>query len=115
MGIIKGVIENKNRLHKKIIKDALREANTIADVLLKRFGASEVILFGSLAEEEYFDEASDIDIAVKGLKDNYFRAYGYCLGLGKYNLDIKPYEDLSKKLKKNIDKRGKLLYGRRDS
>jgi len=110
MGILKNVLKERNKIRKKKISDALKEAKKISDILSTKFGAKEVILYGSLLEEKYFDEASDIDLAVKGLGDRYFKAYGYCLRISKFNLDIRPYEDIPQKFKDIVDKRGIKLY-----
>ena len=51
------------------IKDDIERATEI----LKKYGCSEVFIFGSLVKER-FNENSDIDIAVRGLKDeDYFK------------------------------------------
>ncbi len=55
--------------------------------ILKKYGCSEIYIFGSLVTGRY-KESSDIDIAVKGLP---------------VGLLIKAYSDLSFNLKHNID------------
>lgn len=55
-----------NAFPKKIKKDVKK-----AIEILKKYGCSEVYLFGSVVNGE-FNENSDIDIAVRGLKDEYF-------------------------------------------
>jgi hypothetical protein len=37
--------------------------------------------------------------------DKYFKAYGYCLRISEFNLDIRPYRDMPKKFKNIIDKK----------
>jgi len=111
MGIIDNINKRKGMIKKKITSDALKEANNIATILVKKFGAKEVILFGSLLEKKYFDVASDIDISVKGLGDKYYKAYGYCLRHSKFNLDIRAYEDMPNNFKININRKGLYLYG----
>jgi len=113
MGIIDNVIKRKRAIKKKIINSALKEANNIATILVKKFGAKEVILFGSLLEKKYFDVASDIDISVKGLGDKYYKAYGYCIRHSKFNLDIRAYEDMPNNFKININRKGLYLYGKK--
>ena len=57
------------------LRDDLSEAITI----LKRFGSTEIYLFGSIALGNS-DQESDIDIATVGLpKDRFFAAYGELL------------------------------------
>jgi len=103
MGIIENAYKRRIKLRNKKIEDALKEAKNISDILVTKFGAKEVILFGSLLEKKHFDDASDIDLAVKGLGNNYFKAYGYCLRVSKFDLDIKPYEDMPPNFKRIVD------------
>ena len=46
-----------------------RRVRKAAGVLKSRFGARRVILFGSLAGPPPYGAASDVDLAVEGLKD----------------------------------------------
>lgn len=110
MGIIANIERQRNKTRSKIIKDAEKEAKNIANILVKKFGAKEVILYGSLLRKKYFDKASDIDLAVKGLGDKYFRAYGYCIRISKFNLDIRAYEDMAPRFKDTVNRNGKRLY-----
>ena len=53
-----------------------------AALLRERFGATRVLLFGSLLVPERFDMHSDVDLAVWGLADReYFRAVSHLLSL----------------------------------
>ncbi|MBC7338781.1 MAG: nucleotidyltransferase domain-containing protein [Firmicutes bacterium] len=59
--------------------EALRErarekARLVADILKERYGARQVILYGSLARGD-FREGSDIDLLVEGLSGSYWDAY----------------------------------------
>lgn len=50
-------------------------ARRAAGLLRERFGASRVVVFGSLLRPEVFDERSDVDLAVWGVADKkYLRA-----------------------------------------
>ena len=58
---------------------AAREA---ADLLRSRYGATRVLVFGSLVEGTHFGERSDIDLAADGLHpSDHFAALGHLLGL----------------------------------
>lgn len=46
---------------------AQRVAQTAAKILKERFGASRVVLFGSVAHGQGFHAESDIDLAVEGI------------------------------------------------
>ncbi len=64
------------------LKRAWEAAHVGAHILRERFGASGVIVFGSLAEEEWFGVTSDIDLAASGLQGgDYFAAVAATQGL----------------------------------
>lgn len=66
----------------------LNLAKQAASVLKEEFGATQVILFGSLLNTT-FHEASDIDLAVAGLPEKrYFQAVGHLLSLGDFDFDL---------------------------
>jgi len=46
---------------------ALNLARTAASLLTREYGATRVVLFGSLAHGRWFSDASDIDLAARGL------------------------------------------------
>ncbi|MFQ5869432.1 MAG: nucleotidyltransferase family protein [Candidatus Zixiibacteriota bacterium] len=77
---------------------------------LKSIGCKEIILFGSLSEEE-FDESSDIDLAVSGISPRtYFRAVATLPSLVRWKVDLVTLDYSSTQLKGRIQKRGRKLY-----
>ena len=69
-------------------RSGLSLAKQAASLLKEEFGATQVILFGSLLTET-FHESSDIDLAVMGLSEKqYFQAVGRLLGLGDFDFDL---------------------------
>jgi len=71
MGILEVIEKRKSKEHKKLVSDALEEANTIAKILINKFGAKKVLLYGSLLNSDHFSNESDIDISVKGVENNF--------------------------------------------
>jgi predicted nucleotidyltransferase len=69
------------------IPSPFKEDLEAAILILRKYGVSEVFIFGSLADGTYH-ENSDIDIAVKGLKPELF---------------LKAYADLSFHINRNVD------------
>ena len=58
-----------------LLHQAWRDAQEVAMLLYKEFGATQVSVFGSLTEPMWFTKGSDIDIAVSGLSnDTYNKA-----------------------------------------
>jgi predicted nucleotidyltransferase len=93
---------------------AFAEARRISKILGHKFGAKKVLLYGSLMRENaVFDNASDIDLAVEGLRGKFLSAYGYCLRVSRYPIDLKEYDILPEKFRKTILKTGRSLYERK--
>ncbi|MFQ6100788.1 MAG: nucleotidyltransferase family protein [Anaerolineae bacterium] len=85
--------------------EALASAQACAKLLKRRFGARQVILFGSLAGQGPWHDRSDIDLAVEGLAPaDYFRALSACWELlpQGINLDLVPMEDARPELRAHI-------------
>ena len=95
-------------------KTALRKAKAYAiecsKILVEKFGAKRVYLFGSV-KEGYFGWDSDIDLAVEGLEPHlYFKAL---VGIHKVSDDLKvdliPLEDCASR--ETIIEEGELIPG----
>lgn len=98
--------EENRRLREK----AMKEARVLSRMLGEEFGASRVILFGSLLDPDRFDEDSDIDLAVEGLPPaTFFSAFGRLMMESSFEVDLKPYEVLTVGVKKRVSQ-GKVLY-----
>jgi len=102
-------IQKERQKEKK--RSAFRDAQRIATFLKERYRPKKIVLFGSLVRNSDFDVASDIDIAVEGLRENYLRAYAECMEKTKFELDIRD-DEMPKEWKKRILKEGVLLYER---
>jgi predicted nucleotidyltransferase len=64
-------------------EDAWTVARVAAEMLKRRFGATRVVAFGSLARETVFTQWSDIDLAVWGIApEEYYRAAGAAMDIG---------------------------------
>ncbi len=77
----------------EVIEAKKRQAMTAAQeciaLLKSRFGARQVILFGSLAGQGQWHSQSDIDLAVEGLPPaDFFSAYSACRDLLPPDLEI---------------------------
>lgn len=86
-----------------ITTEARMVASTLAAQLKIRFGASKVMLFGSLARGD-FHAGSDIDLAVWGVPPvDYFRAVAFASGFSVvFTVDLIDAEDCSESLLQHI-------------
>ncbi len=89
------------------IKDARIVAKKITEILVNRFSAKKVVLFGSLARGD-FGSRSDIDLAVWGIPPtDFYRAVASASGFSKsWKVDVVDAEDCSKTLRDVIQKEG---------
>ena len=90
---------------------AMATARKAARLLREKFGAKEVILFGSLARRGGFTLFSDIDLAVRGIAaDRFFEAVGLVTGLSaEFKIDLVEIETSSPGMYRSIQKDGKPL------
>ena len=100
-------VSGRDRLAEGKLLDALREA---AVALKERFGASRVILFGSLARGRWQASLSDLDVAVEGLKGDYWAAWGVLEdAVGDRRVDLVETEAASPSLRAAIEEEGVAL------
>lgn len=78
-----------------------------AEALRSRFGATEVILFGSLAHEAWYTPGSDVDIAVQGIDEPFWEAWKSVEEIiGDRNVDLIAWDMASESLRKTIEEEG---------
>jgi predicted nucleotidyltransferase len=90
---------------------ALLAARKAAKLLKSEFGATEVILFGSLARRGSFTLYSDIDLAVRGIAPEKFFAASAAIERVDVNfqIDLVELETCSPAVLRSIEKDGKSL------
>lgn len=86
-------------------------ARKAAKLLKEKFGAKEVILFGSMARIGSFTLYSDIDLAVRGIpSDRFYEAVGLIITFNmEFDIDLVEFETCPVPLRQNIEKDGKPL------
>lgn len=82
------------KVDEALLQRAWQTAHRIAERLYKDFGATQVAVFGSLAEADTFSKWSDIDIAVWGIpNDKYFRAASVTSDIsGLFKVDLVDFD-----------------------
>ena len=82
------------KVDEALLQRAWQTAHRIASMLYEDFEATQVAVFGSLAEPEIFSKWSDIDIAVWGIpNDKFFRASSIASDIsGLFKVDLVDFE-----------------------
>ena len=81
-------------------------AHRAAELLKSEFGATRVVLFGSLLHPELYHARSDIDLAVWDIQ-HYYRAVAEILDLDpEISFDLIPIEDVNPAIKDLVEREG---------
>jgi predicted nucleotidyltransferase len=92
-------------MKKDVVEQELKKIAGIS----KEFGAKKVLLFGSCLED--IESASDIDIAVSGIKPReFFRFYGKVSMELEDEVDIIDLDDIREHLYKKVLSKGQVIY-----
>ena len=99
--------KNKKIKLKQKKEKAMKKAKKISDILKTNYGITKVILFGSLAEDKFW-ENSDIDLAITGLSEKkYLKAFGEATDIASpFKVDLIIIEKAPEYLLKKINNRG---------
>jgi uncharacterized protein len=97
-----------NNQEEERVKLAWEIARNIAQILKEKFAITKVIVFGSLVHRHWFNQRSDIDIAVENLPpEKFFTALNYISDItDEFEIDLVPLETCFPKLKKVIEMEG---------
>ncbi|MDE0682119.1 MAG: hypothetical protein OXI63_04310 [Candidatus Poribacteria bacterium] len=82
------------KVDEALLQRAWQTAHRVATMLYEDFGATQVAVFGSLAEADTFSKWSDIDIAVWGIpNDKYLRAASVTSDIsGLFKVDLVDFD-----------------------
>jgi predicted nucleotidyltransferase len=93
--------------------DAIRDrafaiAREAADLLKQEYGATRVVLFGSLAHRAWFTPRSDIDLYSEGIPgDRFFQAEETVQGIDRdFKVDLVEPQECSPELRRRIGEEG---------
>ncbi len=97
-----------------LAEEARREAAGLAQALASEFGATRVILFGSLARGTPQREEFDIDLAAEGIPERkFFAAGGELLMRASRSVDLIDLGSVSERMRWLIEQYGVVLYEQR--
>ena len=102
---IKQDLENQ-----RLAQQARQKLPEVLELLIDKFQANKIILFGSLAKGTFHQE-SDIDLAVAGIEPSqYFKALAEVNNISDRWIDLKPLESLEPYFLKRVLETGECLY-----
>ena len=108
-----GLLEVIKKTRKRISRQRQRELREklirVKEILTKEFHPLRIYLFGSFIKGNLHSQ-SDIDIVVEGLGDNWLRAGGRLIDTLGECVDLKPWELLNEDFRREVVRRGKLIY-----
>lgn len=88
---------------------AWTEVKQVACLLREKFGATKVIVFGSLVRDR-FGKDSDIDVAAEGIENAaFFEALTAVNEIGERWIDLKPMESLDARFKSRVLATGRVI------
>ena len=89
-------------------QEALELAKKASGLLKKKFGATRVVIFGSLVDAGWFSPWSDIDLAVWGINPEvFYSAVAVVTGLSPFfRIDLIDVNDCKPSIRKTIEKEG---------
>ena len=94
----------------ELARQAWADVDAIAGRLRAEFGATQVIVFGSLVQGDCFDVESDIDLAVAGVAaEDFFRAMAMANEVAHQWVDLKPLESLDVHFLEKVLRMGRVI------
>ncbi len=92
------------KVDEALLQRAWQTAHQVANMLYEDFGATQVAVFGSLAERDWFSKGSDIDIAVWGLSgDTYLDALWKTVGFSsEFKIDLVNFGETKGRFRKRL-------------
>ena len=92
------------KVDEALLQRAWQTAHQVATMLYEDFGATQVAVFGSLAQQTWFSKSSDIDIAVWGMPpDLYFRAVAQTIGFSQeFRIDLVNFDNCKGQFRERV-------------
>lgn len=98
----------------RLYEQARADAERIIAHIAATYRPQRIYQWGSLLRPERFNEMSDIDIAVEGIKtaQEWFALYGEAMEMTKFSLDLVQFERMEPEYRAYILEHGKVVYER---
>lgn len=106
-----GHLQNR-KVDKEVLKRAWCTAHQVATFLFKDFSATQVAVFGSLAEGKLFSKESDIDIVVWGLSGDIYldAAWKTSKYSSEFKIDLVNYHSSNGRFRDRINSQAILIH-----
>jgi len=99
---LRAVFKEREKQKESLRKAAIAEVRRLAVLLRKRFQFESLYICGSILTDD-FRSHSDIDMVIKGLRvEDFFKAHAFLLKESRYEIDLKPFEDLTEDLMEKV-------------
>lgn len=94
---------------RNLATQAREEARRVAQMLVRDF-ANRVYLFGSLVEDNRFQERSDVDLAVEGIPpEHFFKAWAAATNSSSVPIELVDLDEVGEPMRRLIVEYGVLL------
>lgn len=107
--------EQERQKREAMAVEARAETRKLAELLIQKFGATKVYLFGSLIRPGAFHERSDIDLAAEGIAPDQLFQASVALARAcdyRYRVELVALEMVREGMRQRILAEGVLLYDR---
>jgi len=103
-------LQQQQQCYQQLAQQARADLAAMVQLLVQQFGATKIILFGSLVKGT-FAAGSDIDLAVAGIPPHqFFAALGAVNQISRVWVDLKPLENLDSYFFNKVVHTGECLY-----
>ena len=100
--------------NERLWRRARRDFKKILALIVTKYRPTRIYQWGSLLDKDHFNERSDLDIAVEGVKSakDFFAIYGDADALTGFPLDLVELDKIHPLHAESIRKNGRLVYER---
>jgi len=100
------VLNDREKRKRELSKHALVQTKKLIASLKQRFHFDSVYIYGSILSGK-FGPHSDIDLVIQGIKvEEFYKAYAFLIGESEYEIDLKPFEEISDDFREKVIQRG---------
>lgn len=95
-------------------RQAKVDCANIVTMIIERYNPTRLVQWGSLLDQEKFNERSDIDLALEGILDaeTYFALLGDAMNMTTFRVDIVQLEKIEPEFADLIHSKGVVIYER---